>query len=951
MTRPVTLSEPHFSQHTLNKYASLMAQGNGYLGLRASHEEDYTRQTRGMYLAGLYHRAGKGEINELVNLPDILGMEIAINGEVFSLSREAWQRELDFASGELRRSVVWRTSNGTGYTIASRRFVSADQLPLIVLEITITPLDADASVLISTGIDATQTNHGRQHLDETQVRVFGQHLMQGIYTTQDGRSDVAISCCCMVSGDVQQCYTAKERRLQQHTSAQLHAGETVTLQKLVWIDWRDDRQAVLDEWGSASLRQLEMCAQQSYDQLLAVSTENWRQWWQKRRITVNGGEAHDQQALDYALYHLRIMTPAHDERSSIAAKGLTGEGYKGHVFWDTEVFLLPFHLFSDPTVARSLLRYRWHNLPGAQEKARRNGWQGALFPWESARSGEEETPEFAAINIRTGLRQKVASAQAEHHLVADIAWAVIQYWQTTGDESFIAHEGMALLMETAKFWISRAVRVNDRLEIHDVIGPDEYTEHVNNNAFTSYMVYYNVQQALSIARQFGCSDDAFIHRAEMFLKELRLPEIQPDGVLPQDDSFMTKPAINLAKYKAAAGKQTILLDYSRAQVNEMQILKQADVVMLNYMLPEQFSAASCLANLQFYEPRTIHDSSLSKAIHGIVAARCGLLAQSYQFWREGTEIDLGADPHSCDDGIHAAATGAIWLGAIQGFAGVSVHDGELHLNPALPEQWQQLSFPLFWQGCELQVTLDAQRIAIRTSAPVSLRLNGQLISVAEESVFCLGDYILPFNRTATTHLHFQAWQQIAAEIGISIDAQFNESLKGISRDESLRRILQHGGKEGDFNPQERAQLAYRKNLLYVHSLRELTVNAVLPGIRNLLAELRAQQIPVGLASVSLNAPTILAALELREFFTFCADASQLKNSKPDPEIFLAACAGLGVPPQACIGIEDAQAGIDAINASGMRSVGIGAGLTGAQLLLPSTDSLTWSRLSAFWQNV
>ncbi|EFC4779385.1 TIM barrel protein [Escherichia coli] len=418
---------------------------------------------------------------------------------------------------------------------------------------------------------------------------------------------------------------------------------------------------------------------------------------------------------------------------------------------NTEVFLLPFHLFSDPTVARSLLRYRWHNLPGAQEKARRNGWQGALFPWESARSGEEETPEFAAINIRTGLRQKVASAQAEHHLVADIAWAVIQYWQTTGDESFIAHEGMALLLETAKFWISRAVRVNDRLEIHDVIGPDEYTEHVNNNAYTSYMARYNVQQALNIARQFGCSDDAFIHRAEMFLKELWMPEIQPDGVLPQDDSFMAKPAINLAKYKAAAGKQTILLDYSRAEVNEMQILKQADVVMLNYMLPEQFSAASCLANLQFYEPRTIHDSSLSKAIHGIVAARCGLLTQSYQFWREGTEIDLGADPHSCDDGIHAAATGAIWLGAIQGFAGVSVRDGELHLNPALPEQWQQLSFPLFWQGCELQVTLDAQRIAIRTSAPVSLRLNGQLITVAEESVFCLGDFILPFNGTATKH--------------------------------------------------------------------------------------------------------------------------------------------------------------------------------------------------------
>lgn len=406
MTRPVTLTEPHFSQHTLNKYASLMAQGNGYLGLRASHEEDYTRQTRGMYLAGLYHRAGKNDINELVNLPDVIGMEITLNGELFALSRETWQRELDFASGELRRNVVWSSASGARYAIASRRFVSAEQLPLMALEISITPLDADAPVLISTGIDATQTNHGRQHLDETQVRVFGQHLMQGIYTTQDGRSDVAISCCCQVSGDVQQCYTAKERRLLQHTSAQLPAGKTLSLQKRVWIDWRDDRHVALDEWGSASLRQLEMCVQQSYDQLLAASTENWRQWWQKRRITVNGGDAHDQQALDYALYHLRIMTPAHDERSSIAAKGLTGEGYKGHVFWDTEVFLLPFHLFSEPTIARSLLRYRWHNLTGAQEKARRNGWQGALFPWERGAAAKKRRRNLPPLTFAPGCGKK-----------------------------------------------------------------------------------------------------------------------------------------------------------------------------------------------------------------------------------------------------------------------------------------------------------------------------------------------------------------------------------------------------------------------------------------------------------------------------------------------------------------------------------------------------------------
>ncbi|MBJ3590499.1 beta-phosphoglucomutase [Citrobacter sp. Marseille-Q6884] len=204
--------------------------------------------------------------------------------------------------------------------------------------------------------------------------------------------------------------------------------------------------------------------------------------------------------------------------------------------------------------------------------------------------------------------------------------------------------------------------------------------------------------------------------------------------------------------------------------------------------------------------------------------------------------------------------------------------------------------------------------------------------------------------TDTAHLHFLAWQQIANEIGIVIDEQFNDSLKGISRGESLQRILQHGGKAGEFGAEACAQLAEQKNRLYVHSLRQLTADSVLPGIRELLVTLREEHIPVGLASVSLNAPAILQALDIRAYFDFCADAALISRSKPDPEIFLAACAGLGVDPQHCIGIEDAQAGIDAINACGMLSVGIGAGLNGANLQLPSTEFLTWPCLSAFWQN-
>lgn len=204
--------------------------------------------------------------------------------------------------------------------------------------------------------------------------------------------------------------------------------------------------------------------------------------------------------------------------------------------------------------------------------------------------------------------------------------------------------------------------------------------------------------------------------------------------------------------------------------------------------------------------------------------------------------------------------------------------------------------------------------------------------------------------TDTAELHFHAWRQVAKEVGIDIDETFNATLKGISRMESLRRILVHGGREQDFTPEQCAALAARKNGIYVDSLCQLTPHAVLPGIKTLLTELRDHGIPAGLASVSLNAPAILEALEMTALFGFCADASRIRHSKPDPEIFLNACAGLGVDPQACIGVEDAQAGIDAINACGMASVGIGNTLDHAMLRLSSTEELTWARLSAFWQH-
>ncbi|MBK5143618.1 glycoside hydrolase family 65 protein [Budviciaceae bacterium BWR-B9] len=737
MSHPGTLTEHGFDPHFLNKYASLMAGGNGYLGIRASHEEDYTEQVRGMYLAGIYHRATADDINELINLPDIIGMRIELNGEIFSLLAGTiveYRRELKMKNGELLRDLVWQSPLGGRYHIISRRQMAASPLQLVISQLEITPLDIPCHLQIMTGIDATQTNFGRQHLNETEVRVFEQQYLQGSYRTTDNQQEVVITSYCQLPDNVRSSFSAKNRRLMQHIDVSLESHHTFQMSKISWVASSLDNGYSAETFATDCLNHLKQQVQHGYSTITARSEQCWQTYWQKARVELDSDQPQDQQALDFALYHLAGMTPAHSELCSIAAKGLTGEGYKGHVFWDTEIFLLPFHLLTQPKIARQLLRYRYLHLQQAEEKAHRNGYRGALFPWESAFSGEEETPEFAAINIRTGLRQRVASAIAEHHIVADIAYATVGYYQATHDHDFMRQEGVTLLQKTAEFWLSRATEVNGRWEILNVIGPDEYTEHINNNAYTNYMAHYNVQQALAFMQQYGKIDTAFEIQANDFLHRLYLPEPDDHHVIPQDDSFFSKPTIDLSRYKAHQGSQSILLDYSRAEVNEMQILKQADVIMLLHLLPELFDAQIKAANFAYYEPRTIHDSSLSKAIHAIIASQ-QQSELAYQLYQQACLIDLGPDPHSSDEGIHAASLGAIWLGALFGFAGLHYQQGELHLNPRLPIQWQQLRFPLNWRGQQLFFTLTQNQIQIDGvwSEPLTIYIAGQAHTITQPS--------------------------------------------------------------------------------------------------------------------------------------------------------------------------------------------------------------------------
>ena len=710
-----------FEEETLNKEATLMTTGNGYLGVRAVHEEKYRNQDRGFFVRGIFDRTIGTEAAELVNLPDITEQELRINGEIFSLNSPQvrdYQRSLDLSTGELNRSLKWQTEQGDWFKITNKRIVSQKNKEQIAFQLIVEPLSGSAEISIKTGIDGQVSNGGNQHLIERDIRVYDERLLVAEYETIESHLTVGLAMRLNKSGII----SAKNRKILTNIQESCQKNNSFVFEKVAYIYSSLEADDPLESAKKAAAQEI------SYEKIAKETKKSWHDFWSEHRVVVNSQNAFDQLALDFACYHLQIMTPD-DSQFSVAAKGLTGEGYKGHVFWDTEIFILPFFLHNEPDTAKKLLKYRFFRLAGAKEKARQNNYRGALFPWESALTGYEETPKYAAINIRTGKRQIISSAVAEHHIVADIAYAVMDLYQATADQDFMDNYGKELLKETALFWLSRGVEINGRIEIHDVIGPDEYTEHVNNNAYTNYLAAYNVRSALE--QQVG--DEQLQEQFRRFLDKLYLPNENADGLIPQDDTFLEKPVIDLSKYKEQAGNQLILTEYSRQEVIDRQILKQADLVMLFYLQPDLFSFETIKQNLYYYEDRTIHDSSLSKAIHAIVAARIHESEWAYEMFQAACRIDLNDQPHTSDEGIHGAALGAVWLTVIFGFAGIKKGD-VLEINPQLPNAWKQLTFNFYWRNEKItvQMTQDSVLLKKESTKQLPIMIEGQNYLLADK---------------------------------------------------------------------------------------------------------------------------------------------------------------------------------------------------------------------------
>jgi len=436
-------------------------------------------------------------------------------------------------------------------------------------------------------------------------------------------------------------------------------------------------------------------------------------------VVIEGDEV-AQRAVRYNLFQLLIAAPHHTDRASIPAKTLSGFGYRGHVFWDTDIFIIPFFTFTRPELARNLLMYRYHTLPGARQKARQAGYAGAMFAWESAGDGRETTPRW--VPLPNGELVRIWCGDIEHHISADVAYAVWHYWQATGDDGFMRDYGAEILLDTAVFWGSRAEYnpERERYEINDVIGPDEYHEHVNNNAFTNRMVQWHLERALDTlawlrerhpdkARELEERLDlsqARLARWEDIRRRIAIPHDPASGLIEQFEGFFALEELDWGALEPRTRSVQELLGMERIQ--HVQAIKQPDVLMLLYLLRDEYDEKALRVNWDYYAPRTDHTygSSLGPAIHAILACALGKRDAAYTHFLRAALVDLEDLRKNTKDGIHAASAGGVWQAIVMGFAGMALTPEGPTFAPRLPKGWRRLQFTLKYRGRAFPVDLQ-----------------------------------------------------------------------------------------------------------------------------------------------------------------------------------------------------------------------------------------------------
>ncbi len=682
-----TLIEEGFTLAREHEVESLFAIGNGYVGSRGSLAEGSPLSAPATFVAGVFD-SDAGSVPGLARLTDWTRLSLTVDGDPLRLNHGQnlhHCRILDMRQGMFWRE--WRRQDRGG------RVTRLTEVRLASL--------ADRHILVQSMALTAENYSGTVTIDATVPGPLTLTTDRGITVVMAVRTRLAD---CRGKG-------AGSTELPDHPlSIEIRLGETCRLDRVVAISTSRDTGEPLEAASRRAGRAI-----QDVGQVMAGHRDAWLTRWSASELRIDGDPA-AQRALRFAIYHLSSAATPEDDRASIGARGLSGTAYKGHVFWDTDIFMLPFFIVTYPEAARALVTYRHHTLAGARAKAARLGYRGALYAWESTDSGEEVTP--LSVIAPDGEVVRILTGEREQHISADVAFGVWKYWEATGDQTFLLHAGAEIMIETARFWASRATQEQDgRYHIRGVIGPDEYHELVDDNAYTNGMAQWNLQAAeevtkllsgrwpaqwRALSRRLGLEPAERRHWLHV-ARDLYTGFDERTGLFEQFQGYFDLEEIDLAAFAPRTAPMDVLL--GRERIQRSKVIKQPDVVMLVFLLWERLSPDVRRANFEYYEPRCGHGSSLSPAIHALVAARLGKIELAERYFRQAAEVDLTNNMGNAAGGVHLAALGGLWQAAAFGFAGLRFSENGPALRPNLPPSWSSVSMRCHWRGQWHELTL------------------------------------------------------------------------------------------------------------------------------------------------------------------------------------------------------------------------------------------------------
>ena len=759
---PWRLVERRLSLEDSGVTETLFALGNGYLGMRGNHPEGRQAHEHGTFINGFHETwpiqhpeqaYGFAEVGQtIVNAPDAKVMRVYVDDEPLALDFAEltdYSRELDFHSGVLRRDLTWETPSGKRVRVEMERLVSFEERHFALQRMTVTMLDSDAPVTISSQLVNRQDGEdvyggvpraARASFDPRQSEQIATRVLQPqehwqeeyrsilAYRTSSSGMTLAVAADHIVDTENE----VSARRLVEPDIAKnvfrvrAKAGVPIRVTKL--ISYHTSPTAPTRELVDRCRRTLDRVLGGSIDDVF-VAQRAWLDDFWKRSDVLIGGHPELQQSVRWCLFQI-AQAAARADGAGVSAKGVTGSGYSGPYFWDTEIYVLPFLAATSPRLARNALRMRALMLPAARRRAHMLNEAGALFPWRTI-NGEEASAYYAA-------------GTAQYHINADVTSALAKYVNVTGDESFLQHEGIDIAVETARLWETLGFwRRTDEVEtfhIHGVTGPDEYTTVVNDNLYTNVMARFNLRFAADALDDLEVTNPlahaSAVRRLHIEPHEsgawrraaeaMAIPFSESAGIHPQDSLFLDREVWDLAN--TPPEKRPLLLHFHPLVIYRFQVLKQADVVLALFLRGDEFTPEEKLADFNYYDPLTTGDSTLSAVVQSIMAAEVGYQDLALEYFYEAVAVDLADLHHNAADGVHIASAGGVWSALVSGFGGMRDTDGSLSFDPRLPESWPSLDFPILWHGHTIRVTVQRHelRLSLESGGPITVKVRGEV---------------------------------------------------------------------------------------------------------------------------------------------------------------------------------------------------------------------------------